>query len=188
MLNESQVSDEEIIGRVLQGDVDLFGEIVRRYQKKVFNIGMMFFKNHDDASDFTQEALLRAYNNLKSFHGRSRFVYWLTKVAYNYAINSVKGERRAESLAEYSLKSDGITPEESLMRDETGLAIRRAVEELPEKYRVCVDFYFFYSLTYPEISGITGFPVNTVKSHMFRAKQVLRDALQGTIAEEYNEV
>ena len=180
--------DEDIVGRVIQGESGLFGELVERYQRKIFNIGMMFFKNHDDASDFTQEVFLRAYNSLESFQGRSRFVYWLSRVAYNYGINAVKGTRGAETLVESTLQCGGGTPEETHLREETARALRNAVMELPENYRVCVDFHFFYGLTHAEISEITGFPVNTVKSHVFRAKHILRDALSGTVAEDYDEM
>ncbi len=188
MAEDRNVIDEDIVRQVLLGDVDLFRIIVERYQKKVFNIGMMFLKNPDDASDFTQEVFLRAYNRLDSFRGSSRFVYWLTRVAYNHGINSVKGARNAESLVESTLAGDERTPEEGHMRKEVFSSLNRAVNELPENYRVCVDLYFFYGMTYPEISRTTGFPVNTVKSHVFRAKQVLRDSLRGTVAEEYHEM
>ncbi len=180
--------DEEIVSKVNRGNVDLFGELVGRYQKKIFNIGMMFFRNHDDASDFAQEVFLKAYNSLGTFQGKSRFVFWITRVAYNHGINSVKGRRAAESLAESALSWEGATPEETHLKEEVRSALRKAVAELPENYRICVDLYFFYGLRYAEISEITGFPVNTVKSHVFRAKQVLRDSLQGTIAEEYHEM
>jgi len=180
--------DEDIVGKVIRGDADLFGELVDRYQRKIFNIGMMFFRNHDDASDFTQEVFLRAYNSLGSFRGKSRFVFWLTRVAYNHGINAVKGKRTAESLAESALPWEGATPEETHLKEEVRRALRKAVGELPKNYRVCVDLYFFYGLCYAEISEITGFPLNTIKSHVFRAKQILRDSLQGTIAEEYHEM
>lgn len=188
MDSRKNVEDEDLVGRIIRGETDLFGELVGRYQRKVFNIGMMFFKNRDDASDFTQEVFLRAYNSLGSYQGRSRFVYWLSRIAYNHGINAVKGSRSAESLVESSLQCEGATPEEAHLRGEMERALRKAVMELPEHYRVCVDFHFFYGLTHAEISEITGFPVNTVKSHVFRAKHILRDALQGTIAEDYHEL
>ena len=59
---------------------------------------------------------------------------------------------------------------------------------LPEKYRVCIDLYFFYGLPYAEISAMTGFPVNTIKSHVSRAKRMLRDSLRETMAEGNDEM
>ncbi len=54
-----------------------------------------------------------------------------------------------------------------------------ALGELPERYRICVDMFFFYDRSYLEIEAITGFPVNTIKSHVFRAKKILREKLEG---------
>jgi len=66
--------------------------------------------------------------------------------------------------------------------------LMRAVGALPERYRICVELYFFMGLTYGEIGRITGYPVNTIKSNVLRAKTMLRDELKGTIAEDYNEL
>ncbi len=185
-MNNHGVSDEEIVRRVLEGDVDLFAEIVRRYEKKVFNIGIMFFRNGDDARDFAQEVFVRVYEGLASFKGKSKFYFWITRVAYNHGVNTAKRGTTAESLLEHA-GEDG-TPDERYERDEIRRALKIAVDALPEQYRVCIDLYFFYGMSYAEISGITGYPVNTIKSNVFRAKQVLRDLLKGTIAEEYHEM
>lgn len=185
-MGNSRVSDEEIVRRVLEGEVDLFAEIVRRYQRKIFNIGIMFFRNNDDAWDFAQEVFVRAYEALSSFKGKSKFCFWFTKVAYNHGINTAKSGVRPESLIEHAWQGD--SPHESFLRSEAREALKRAVESLPENFRICVDLYFFYGLNYGEISEITGYPVNTIKSNMFRAKQVLRDLLKGTIAEDYHEM
>lgn len=185
-MDNSLVSDEEIVCRVLNGEVELFAEIVRRYQQKIFNIGFMFFRNSDDARDFAQEVFVRAYEALSSFKGKSKFCFWFTRVAYNHGINTSKSGTRPESLIEHAW--EGEAPDESFVRSEVRDALRKAVSALPENFRVCVDLYFFYGLSYGEISEITGYPVNTIKSNMFRAKQVLRDLLKGTIAEEYHEM
>ena len=58
------------------------------------------------------------------------------------------------------------------------VAVREAIKELPEKYRICLDMYFFYDMTYNEISDVVELPVNTIKSHIFRAKKILKDKLQ----------
>lgn len=183
-----KIDDEHIIRKVLEGDVDLFRLIVERHQKKIYNIGMRFYRNPDDAADFTQEVFLRAYNNLGTFKGLSKFYFWLMKVAYNHGINAVKAVSPEESSYEDFLPDSGASPEKAHLRGEIAKTLQKALRELPEKYRLCIEFYFFYNLTYLEISEITGYPVNTIKSHVFRAKQVLRDGLQGTIAEEYEDM
>ena len=76
----------------------------------------------------------------------------------------------------------------SHIKDETISLLRNAMNKLPEQYRICVDLYFYMGMKYAEIEGITGYPVNTIKSNVLRAKQILRDRLRGSIAEDYHEM
>ncbi len=187
-MNSPELVDEDVVTKVLRGDVDLYRVIVEKYQKRIFSMGMMFLKNPDDASDFAQEVFIRAFDRLGTYRGQSKFYFWLVKLAYNFGINSVKGRRSAESLSESYLCDPGDLPEDRQAKDEVSRLLAKSVAALPEKYRVCIDLYFFYRLSYGEISEVTGYPVNTIKSHVSRAKRMLRDALRGTIVEEYHEM
>lgn len=181
-------TDEKIVREILKGEPELFREIVTRHQGRIFAVGMRFCKNREDARDFVQEVFLRAYGNLDSFRGESRFASWLAKIAYNHGINTVKGRKEYESLVEEYAGEGRPGPDAALARKEISLALKKAIGELPDRYRLCLDLYFFFGLTHLEIRELTGFPLNTIKSHVFRAKQMLRDALRGTIAEEYHEL
>jgi len=142
-------------------------------------MGMSFFRNAEDALDFTQEVFLKTYRNLSRFEGRSRFSTWLYKIAYNTAVNNITRKKTYHSLAEDEIASDVDTPERKLLRDLARDAVLEAIRELPERFRVCVDLFFFYERSYQEIEAITGYPVNTIKSHVFRAKKILRGKLEG---------
>jgi RNA polymerase sigma-70 factor, ECF subfamily len=187
-MNIERVDDEKIIKMVLKGNVDLFRVIVERYQKKIYIIGMRFYKNTDDAYDFVQDVFIKVFDNLESFKGLSKFYYWLIKIAYNTGINSIKKSGIKGSLMEDVIVDEENSPERVHLRKEVRESIRKAIEELPEKYRVCVELYFYYGLLFSEIEEMTGIPVNTIKSNMSRAKHILRNALQGTVAEDYNEM
>jgi RNA polymerase sigma-70 factor (ECF subfamily) len=139
---------------------------------------MGFFRNRDDASDFTQEVFLKVFRNLTRFEGRSRFSTWLYKIAYNTAVNSVTRKKDYRSLAENEAAAEVDNPEQKMLRETARQAVLEAVAMLPERYRVCVDLFFFYGRSYQEIEAITGFPVNTIKSHVFRAKKLLREKLR----------
>jgi RNA polymerase sigma-70 factor (ECF subfamily) len=167
-----------IVAEILSGQKDLFRFLVRRYQRAVYGMGLGFFRNGEDASDFTQEVFLKAFRSLACFEGRSRFSTWLYKIAYNTAINSVNRRKDFHSLAEDELVSAGENPERDLIRAAAREAVFEAVRELPERYRICVDLFFFYDRSYQEIEVITGYPVNTIKSHVFRAKKLLRERLR----------
>ena len=142
-------------------------------------LGMSFFKNEADTEDFTQEVFIKAYTNLLKFRGESSFSTWLTAIAYNLALNAKN--RRKEYLPisnEEILESRELSPEKKHIRKITSLAVREAVRDLSENEAVCVELYFFYDNTHAEISEITGLPVNTIKSHIFRAKKILREKLR----------
>jgi len=187
MKNE-KYSDEMIIEKVLHGDIDFFKVIVLKYQKYIFNIGMGFYKNQEDAYDFVQEIFTKVFNKLNTFKGRSKFSTWLIKIAYNHGVNSIKKNILDVSLIDPLISDGDLSPEWNYLREEVKAALKMAIKELPERYRICIDLYFFYGISYGEIREITGFEMNTIKSNVFRAKQILRKALQGTIAEEYYEL
>lgn len=172
------LDDKEIVARVVDGDTELFAVLVRRHQRAVYGLGLGFFKNTEDTGDFVQDVFLKAYRNLSSFLGKSKFSTWLYRIAYNTAVNAIKRRREYQSLAEDLEIPDFDDPQRKTLREASRGAIRAAMADLPERYRVCLDLYFFYDLSYPEIETVTGFPVNTIKSHVFRAKGILRDKLR----------
>ncbi len=180
--------DEYIVQQILKGKQELFRIIVERYQNHIFTLGMRFFKNYDDAADFTQEVFVKVYNNLASFKGLASFKSWLMKVGYNHAVNKLNSSKNNNS-DEYNDSIDNCpNPEMQTMQNELQAILEKAINTLPQEYRICIDLYFYVGLPFKEISNITGYPVNTIKSYVFRAKQQLRHALKGTIAEEYHEM
>ena len=184
--SESDFDDQLIVSQIVSGQKDLFRLLVRRHERAVYGMGLSFFRNKDDASDFAQDVFLKAYRSLSRFEGRSRFSTWLYKVAYNTAINEVNRRKEYHSLAEEDaekLATSGDTPERLAIRNAAKEAVHAALKDLPERFRVCVDMFFFYDRSYQEIEAITGFPVNTIKSHVFRAKKILREKLK-SLAED----
>lgn len=170
--------DSELVKSVLAGDSKAFARLMSLYKNRVVAIGMGFFKNTSDTEDFVQEVFIKAYTKLNTFRGEALFSTWLTRIAYNIAFNSINRRDEYALLSEQTLLEDpSDTPEEAQIRKITCESIREAVKELPEQYGVCLDMYFFYDIPHAEISEITGFPINTIKSHIFRAKKILRDKL-----------
>ena len=169
--------DRTIAAQIVSGQKDLFRLLIKRHERSVYGMGMSFFHNAEDASDFTQEVFLKVFHNLSRFEGRSRFSTWLYKIAYNTAINSINRKKDYISLSNEEIVSDNDTPERKLFRSIARDAVQEAVKELPDRFRVCIDLFFFYDRSYNEIEAITGYPVNTIKSHVFRAKKILREKL-----------
>ncbi len=171
------LADEDVIARVLDGDTEAFSALVRRYQRRILRLGYGFWRNQDEAEDFAQDVFVKAFVGLAGFRGRSSFSTWLTRIAYNAGINGKRRSGRYEPLEAEPVDCRSLSPEEAAIRAETAAALRAAMAELPEKYAVCLDLYFGEGMKYEDISEATGFPVNTIKSHVFRAKRDLRKAL-----------
>ena len=171
--------DNALIKATLAGNNQAFSKLLSNYKKRVHALGMSFFKNEIDTEDFIQDVFIKAYTNLSNFRGDSSFSTWITSIAYNTAINSTK--RRKEYLPisnEENLEDPDFGPEKNHIRKSMVLAVRDAVKDLPEKFAVCIELYFFYDNSHAEISEITGLPINTIKSHIFRAKKILREKLR----------
>jgi RNA polymerase sigma-70 factor, ECF subfamily len=173
-------SDEEAIGLVLDGDTEAFAVLVRRHKTRVMRLGLSFFRDEEEAADFTQDVFMKAYTALASFKGRSLFSTWLLRIAYNTAINSKKRKRDQVSLDPDIEIEGSLGAEDEHLREETARTVREAMAQLPPRQAICIELYFYYDLKYSEISEITGFPVNTIKSHVFRAKRILRERLGET--------
>ena len=187
MIND-QDSDELIIRGVQRGDTELFRLIVVRYENSIFSMGMRFFYNYEDSLDFAQEVFLKAFDRIHQYREIAPFKFWLIRLAYNLGINIKKKSRVDSEFDESYLLFEGSGPDRTHINNEIRDLILHEINHLPERYRICLDFYFFFGFKYSEISVITGYPVNTIKSDVLRAKKILRQRLKGTIAEGYNEV
>ncbi|MGL4981441.1 MAG: RNA polymerase sigma factor [Treponemataceae bacterium] len=180
LLRKKKQKDDDIffITEIKKGNNQYFSELVRKYEKKVKMLGFSFFKNYSDVDDFAQEVFLKLYMALSSFRGDSLFSTWLLRIAYNTAINSSKRTKQFLSMSEQlELVDTNFSPEENHLRKVSAKTIADSIKDLPKHYAHCVELYFFCDVPYNEISEITGQPVNTIKSHIFRAKKLLRTKL-----------
>lgn len=168
--------DNALVERVLEGDVESYRAIVERHQGRIFYLGVKFLHRPEDAEDFAQEVFIRAYEKLSTFQGGVPFAAWLYRIAFNLAVNRYHLKKRgflevpmADTVAD---RTD--SPEQRLFRQELIERVRAVLQKIPEIYHVVVKMHFFDGLSYPEISRIMEVPVNTIKSYIFRAKQLIR--------------
>ena len=177
-LNQA-LRDYEVCKAVLNGNTQAFAILAAQYQKRVYMLGLSFFDNTDDCEDFVQDVMLKAYSALGTFRAEAPFATWLMRIAYNTALNSVKKRNRYSSLADGTeIEYRGDNPEEKHLNECIVLSVREAVNSLPDHYRICIDLYFFYDMSYTDIAAVTELPLNTIKSHIFRAKKILRGYLK----------
>ncbi len=176
---QNKIRDFTLIKKILKGDKTSFATLMTFYKKRIFIFGKSFFHNDDDANDFVQDVFIKVFLNLKSFQWKSSFSTWLLRISYTTAINSVNKKKEYLPLAEnLELPAREYTPEETQLRKITQQAVNEAIQNLPEKYAIVVDMYFFYDVPYSQISEITKLPINTIKSHIFRAKKILKEKLE----------
>ncbi|MFP4383354.1 MAG: RNA polymerase sigma factor [Spirochaetia bacterium] len=189
-MNFQEPKDREIVDRVKRGDPECFRILVERHSSRVYSLGMKFFHNQEDAQDFTQEVFIKAFRGIGAFKKRSSFSTWLIKIAYNYGIDMISAKRKQQKTSEftgyeqpgdqYSKRDSGalMRPEQEEEHKELTGRLEQALQKLPKRYALCIEFSFYFGFTYGAISDITGIPLNTVKSHILRGKKILRKSLE----------
>jgi len=188
-LPERAPTDEELIARVLAGDETAYETIVARYGDYVYTIAVRIVGNDEDAEDVAQEAFVRAYRALPGFRGDSKFSSWLYRIATNRALTHLKRRRRrvvtvgldagprVEAGASEVGRGSERGPDRLVLDDEFRREVRAAVLELPERYRVVVTLFYLEEKSYKEVAAILGIPMGTLKTHLHRARALLRDML-----------
>lgn len=180
----SHDDDAEAVRLVLAGDVEAFAGIVRRNQNRLLAFGRRFFRNLADLEDFVQEVFLQAFRKLDTYRQESRFTSWLLAIAYRLAVRQMRKHADYQTVELDDLGDRRHNPEHAAMRREAGRVVLQAMRALPDRFATCLDLFFFFGQTYAEISDTTGHPVNTVRSHIRRAKEMLRTQLAPDLLEE----
>lgn len=175
-------SDEQIVERALTGDGEAFGEIVRRWERRIFALTYGMLGREEDARDATQETFLAAFRNLRGFRGEAQVSSWLHRIAVNQCITR---QRRAKVRKEAALEDEQeknaasfsapieFSPRHVVEGREHILAVRRAVSSLPVELRQVVVMKEFEELTFREIADALDLPLSTVKSRLYTALKQL---------------
>jgi RNA polymerase sigma-70 factor (ECF subfamily) len=180
--------DSHLIALSIRGDRAAFGELVRRYQERLYHTVYRLIGNADDARDVVQDSFLSAYQSLHQFKGDARFFTWLYRIAVNTAISMKRKHRVVLSadlrgrkpLAEPHDESDGSRPGASLERAEDEMRLQVALSALTAEHRSVLVLKEIEGRRYETIAEILGVPIGTVRSRLHRARLELHDRLQGT--------
>ena len=178
--------DRRLIRECLQGRQAAFGELVRRYQDRLFNSILRVLDQPEDAADVVQEAFLNAYQSLANFKGDSEFFTWLYRIAFNAAIShkrkrrvvlSIEPYRDGESLAEPLDDSAFHEPGSALERSEDEARLYAALSRLSPEHRAVLVLKDLEDQKYEDIAEVLQVPIGTVRSRLHRARLELRDLL-----------
>ena len=167
--------DSEVVERCLQGDIDAFGALVERYQAPVFRAVLHMVGNREDAREVCQQVFLKAFEHLSTFDTSRKFFSWIYRVAMNESINFLHARRTFEPLPEDA--SSLGNPEQAFETNERGRHVREAVMTLSENYRAVVILGHFLHCSYADAAEMLDVPEKTVRSRLFSARQILRQAL-----------
>jgi len=180
-------SDEQIVERALTGDAEAFGEIVQRWERRIFALAFGMLGREEDARDATQETFLAAFRNLRAYRGDAKVSSWLHRIAVNQCITR---QRRAKVRNESALETEEeknaasfaapahYSPARVVEGWETTAAVRLAVNSLPLELRQIVVMKEFEELTFKEIAEALDLPLSTVKSRLYTALKQLQMRLR----------
>lgn len=168
--------DHILVRQCLQGNQKAFEEIVERYHKIIFNVGLRVLNDVEDAADVTQTVFLKAYENLSKFNERYKFFSWLYKIAVNESLNLLKQRKQTQGI-DSGIVSSGKNPEEIYRDVELSEKIQDAIMKIGLDNRIVIVLRHFQDLSYEEIGYILEIPVKTVKSRLFTARNLLKNVL-----------
>ena len=190
---QTRDDDLEYVSLCKKGDADAFEVLVRRHEKRMFNIAYRVIGNYDEAGEVVQDAFIAAYKNIKGFKGEARFTTWLYAICINLSRNRLKRLKTRHYREGRSLDDPIMTPDGELLADppssEPSALDKLEARDVQQKVQLCInalDAEFrevivlrdLQGFSYEEISAMLKKPVGTVKSRLFRAREAMRACLQ----------
>ncbi len=177
--------DRRLIADCLGGRRDAFGELVTRYQTRLYNAALRLVQSPDDAADVVQDAFLSAYQAIHTFKGDAEFFTWLYRIAFNTAISLKRKNRPAVSLGDHAGEtgidpddpSEYVKPGAALERSEDERQLNEAIARLSPEHREVLLLKDIEGLKYEDIAELLGVPIGTIRSRLHRARLELRDLL-----------
>lgn len=173
------LDDAALITESVAGRREAFDVLVERHRRTVYQVCYRFVNNHEDASDLSQEAFVKAWRGLASFKGESAFSTWLYRIAVNLCLNRVSAKRpetepiQTDRFEDTSLED----PTAGIARDQRAAAVRRAIASLPDKQRATLILRAYHDLSHQQIADILGSSVGAVKANFFHALGNLKKIL-----------
>ena len=174
-------ADRELVDRARRGDGDAFGLLVVRHQDRIYTAVLRFCGDAEDARDIVQRAFLNAWRRLESFKGDAAFSTWMYRIAFNESVSFRRegGRRRLAPLTESAPEpADDRRPGDRLDSAEARGQVQQALSLLDPDERKIIILKELDGRSYDEISEIMEIPKGTVRSRLFRAREVLRDKLR----------
>lgn len=181
-IRTESASDEELVRRVLAGEIACFELLIRRNNQRLWRTVRSVVKSDDEAEDVMQEAYVAAFSHLGDFEGRARFSTWLSRIAVHEAFARTRRMKRLTALDDVSGENPSMSsslrgPEQRASDRELGLILENAVDSLAEPFRIVFVLRSVEQLSVAETSEILDIPEETVKTRLHRARTQLKSML-----------
>ena len=187
-MSNSSVHEEDqvLISQTLAGQTSAFGELVRKYQNRLFNGMVHMLRNEAEAEDVVQDAFILALTRLETFHGNSAFFTWLYRIAYNVAVSRIRRRKPTVSLTandnddsrSFDFEGNAPPPDDRMSRSEDVEQLQNAMGRLSEEHRTVLVLREMQQLDYDAISEVLELPIGTVRSRIHRAREQLKQQLE----------
>jgi RNA polymerase sigma-70 factor, ECF subfamily len=180
-------TDEELVARSIDGDVDSFNQLVLRWERPIYALAYRVIGREEEARDVVQETFLRAFRGIKNFRGQAKFSSWVYRIALNLCRDWMRRERRAPlqaapegvDLIELAAEQGPIESiEELVARHDLSKAVAVAMALLPDEQRTAIILKEYHGMTFQEIADLQHCPLSTVKTRLYQGLTVLRRHLQ----------
>lgn len=181
-----ELTDYELIQKCLAGQQWHFEELVTRYKKLIYSIVYNMINDKDEISDISQEVFIRIYKALNRYNPEFKFSTWAVRITTNYCLDILR-KKKLDSVPIDEigdLPSSADTPEAKYINKERKERIRKAIEGLPEKYKIPIVLFHQNGLSYEELTRVLNEPMTIIKNRLYRARLMLRDSLQSDRKEE----
>ena len=175
-----------LVEQVLSGNRKAIGQLVTQYERLVLHIVTPIIGVNEDREDLCQDVFLKIFEKLHMFEFRSRLSTWIGNIAYNSSINFIKKKRNILFSELAKDHDEDISPGATMINEDPGQLmiakeqlsfLQQAIDQLPPVQRTIILLFHYHDLSLDEIGVITGDPINTVKSHLFRARKKLKEHL-----------
>lgn len=187
--SDSSLEDDKLVASAVKGDQSAYQKLMDKYQKPLYFHVIRMVKDHEQVEDLIQEAFVKAFDNLKSYNTNYAFSTWLYRITTNHTIDYLRKKKlKTMSIDEPVKTKDGdmavqiedteASTDRNIIRKQRQEIIRKAIRDLPEKYRQVIEMRHLEELSYQEISDELDLPLGTVKAHIFRAREMLYKALK----------
>jgi len=196
-LERKKITDEVLIARFQDGDVQAFDTLVRRYKDQLLNYVYRFVGNRNDAEDLVQETFLRVYKNKHYYKEIAKFSTWVYTIAGNLAKTELRRRKRRKIFSvsnfvneerDYDIPDLAKNPEAEVDGSIKDDIIQKAIEKLPAKFKEVILLRDVQGFAYEEISQILSIPLGTVKSRVNRGRLKLQEDLRFLFEPESKEV